>query len=43
MQKHDNNITITTVSQFSGKPSIPISGRQSFPENKVKTHHHHQR
>jgi hypothetical protein len=36
MQKHDNNITITTVSQFSGKPSIPLTGRQSFPENKVK-------
>jgi len=36
MQKHDNSVTITTVSQFSGKPSIPLSGRQTFPENKVK-------
>jgi hypothetical protein len=36
MQKHDTTISITTVSQFSGKPSIPLSGRQSFPDNKVK-------
>ena len=37
MQKRDTVSTSTSVNQYiAGKPSVPLMGRQSFMETKVK-------